>query len=101
MLCYSCDSPGIFSYKTSYEAESAFKAADLVRKSRHPSQPPLRPIFTKLLGIPANKLQHLRDLMPYVDQSSRPYYEQFVNSLTTSSTAVDTLSDVSRDEDET
>ncbi|KAG5877667.1 hypothetical protein JTB14_015627 [Gonioctena quinquepunctata] len=42
-------------------------------------------------GIPENKLKHLQELQPYIDENSRVYYSQFINTLTVSSTAIDTI----------
>lgn len=90
---YRHDKPGEMFYKHSFDNKEVFSILDLSRKkTRHSQLPQLTPISKELLGIPANKLQHLKELQPYIHENSRLYYCQFINTLTVSPT-VDTLTD--------
>lgn len=95
---YRHDKIGTMLYKFSFNNEEEFSGLDLLRKKTRRSQIlQLTPISKEPLGIPENKLQHLRDLQPYIDANSRMYYSQFLNTLTVSSTAVDALTDDEED----
>ncbi|KAG5880548.1 hypothetical protein JTB14_021220 [Gonioctena quinquepunctata] len=89
---YRHDKPGTMFYKFSFDGDQEFSSLDLSRKkTRNLQNSQLTPLSKKLLGIPENKLKHLQELQPYIDENSRVYYSQFINTLTVSSTAIDTL----------
>ncbi|KAJ8931954.1 hypothetical protein NQ314_015085 [Rhamnusium bicolor] len=61
-------------YKFSFDGDQEFSSLDLSRKiTRNLQNPQLTPISKKPLGIPENKLKHLQELQPYIDENSRVY----------------------------
>ncbi|KAK9678948.1 hypothetical protein QE152_g40411 [Popillia japonica] len=81
-------------YNFSFDGDQEFSSLDLLRKrTRNLQNPQITSISNKLLGIPENKLKHLQDLQPYIDENSRVYYSQFISTLTVSPAAIDTLTD--------
>ncbi|KAG5864777.1 hypothetical protein JTB14_016704 [Gonioctena quinquepunctata] len=92
LIQYRHDKPGTMFYKLSFDGDQEFSSLDLSRKkTRNLQNSQLTPLSKKLLGIPENKLKHLQELQPYIDENSRVYYSQFINTLTVSSTAIDTI----------
>lgn len=98
-IMYSPNSLGEIHYRNSFQED--FKTINLLRKkTRRSAVTKLTPISNIPLGIPANKLQHLRDLMPYVDEASRPYYMQFLNTIAVSTSISRTDPNMLESEDE-
>lgn len=82
VLYYSTENLGQLKYGNSFSDEEVLRTLPLLRtKTRSSGTTCLLPISDKPLGIPANKLQHLKDLLPYIDETSQPYYAQFLNGL--------------------
>ncbi|CAH1110481.1 unnamed protein product [Psylliodes chrysocephalus] len=87
-IMYSADSLGELHYRFLFHED--FKSISILRKRTRKSDViHLMPISSTFLGIPAYTIQHLRDLMPYVDKASRPYYMQFLSTITTSTSTTD------------
>ncbi|XP_072399152.1 uncharacterized protein [Diabrotica undecimpunctata] len=102
LIYYSSENLGVMKYKNSFTDDEPYKTLSLLRtRTRNSGTTRLLPISDKPLGIPANKTQHLKDMLPYVEESSRPYYLQFLITLTTSQSATDNfIADEEYDQDD-
>lgn len=80
---YKTDSPGVVSYKYSFD-EDEFLELSLDRKSLRKSTETnfvLKPIATTPLPLPTEKLKDLQSLLPFIHPNSRLYYNSFIANL--------------------
>ncbi|KAK5639981.1 hypothetical protein RI129_010792 [Pyrocoelia pectoralis] len=79
---------GTVFYKNSVCPNEEFNILDLTRKRlRNVPMTQLVPISDTPLLLPSLKIQNLKELIPYIDANSRPYYETFLKTLSPSQTA--------------
>lgn len=81
-------------YKHSFNPIEEFYILDLARKRlRNSSILKLSPLSEILLKLSDKKLKNLQELIPYINVGSRPYYETFLNTLSSSNEVIDFLPD--------
>lgn len=94
MQCRPENSASIL-YKESFSPEENFKLLDLSRRNsvRYSRLKDLQPQNNEPLPLSKEKLNDLKSLLPYISKYSRPFYERFLENLTSSEDVEDFLPD--------
>lgn len=83
---YMTNNFGNILYKHSFSCDEnyTFKILDLTKKTRRSCElGELHALHTNLLPLEAKKLKDLQSLLPFISESSRPFYYSLINNSTT------------------
>lgn len=80
---YTTDNFGKVFYKHSFSNnEESFKILDLSKKTRLSGElSGLKPLHSKPLPMSKEKLKDLKSLLPYINESSRPFYNALMQNV--------------------